>query len=256
MKSKNLLYSSLLLLGGTAIFLTTTSSSNGQMGASTSGCGGGNCHGTTASNTTIAAITGLPLTGYVSGTAYSLTITVANITKAKAGFDLSVSGGVMTTTEANTMIMSGTEFHHTSPKAITGGLASWTFSWTAPSGSSTVNFNIAGNAVDGTGTAANDEWNKISIPLIAKPSSVNDISTSVCSIYPNPSFENLNVKTVNDMKEASFMIVSMNGSVLKANAVRMNAKEYSISTSSLPVGNYVLVSTIDGIKSSNSFCKK
>jgi hypothetical protein len=161
MKSKKLLFSSVLMLGGIVTFLTLTSNSTGVMGASTSGC---SCHGAASAATTI-AITGIPSTGYVAGTAYPVTLTVSNSTKVEAGFDLTVSAGTISNAPAGTMLMGTTELHHNTPGTALSGVTSWSFTWTAPATGSSVNFFIAGNATNNSNTFAGDSWAIATIPL-------------------------------------------------------------------------------------------
>jgi hypothetical protein len=108
MKSKKLLFSTLLSLGCMATYLTMTSSNTGQMGVAATGCG--SCHGSQNNATTI-TVTGIPATGYVAGTSYPVTLSVARmlaVTLTHAGFDLNFSGGTISNAPAQTMVM-GTE---------------------------------------------------------------------------------------------------------------------------------------------------
>ena len=133
-----------------------SSNSGGIYGKSTAGCGGAGCHQN--SPNTLINLTGIPATGYVNGTTYPITLTVSNPTKSEAGFNLTVNQG--TVTAGSGMSVNGTqELKHTQPKLMTSNVATWTFNWTAPAtGTTPVIFFIAGNAVDGTNTAANDEF--------------------------------------------------------------------------------------------------
>lgn len=198
---KNLLF----LVATTAFFsiqMLLTSSSSGQMG-STSGCGGGSCHGTGGNSQTVITMTfdGAALTTYTPGKNYAVVFTVSNsnsANNAKAGFDLIVSKGAFSNPPASTMNMT-TEIHHTAPKTMTAGTTSWAFNWTAPAaGSGTVTFGAAANSVNGTGTNANDAWNTFNLnvneavqstpPTIAAPTSASITTTSATintSVTPN-----------------------------------------------------------------------
>lgn len=144
---------SLLLLSGYLIF---TSSSGGVTGNSTSGCGGGGCH--TASSNTTMNVVGIPASGYVNGTTYTMTLSVSNVNKAKAGFDMTVNSGTLAA-GAGSALNGTQELRHTSPGTAASGTTIWSFSWTAPAtGSSPVIFFIAGNAVDGNNASSNDEF--------------------------------------------------------------------------------------------------
>ena len=82
---KSILITSLSLLTVALMLM----SSNSGVTNSTSGC---SCHGAPSSSTVI-TMTGVPSTGYVPGTAYSITLSATNMNyaanpSAKAGFDL------------------------------------------------------------------------------------------------------------------------------------------------------------------------
>jgi hypothetical protein len=196
MKSRKLRFSSLLAIGSMVAYLTLTSSSGGQMGVSTTGCGGSSCHGGSANSATAIALTGIPAGGYTPGTAYNVTLSVTNMSFGKAGFDLSVSGGTLSNAPSGTMLM-GTELHHTTPGNALSGVTSWSFTWTAPA-SGTVNFNISANAVNNDGQTSGDVWNKVTLPFspataaaaptITAPSAVSITSSSAsitCTVNAN-----------------------------------------------------------------------
>lgn len=178
MKSKKLLFSTLLAIGSITAYLTLSSSSGGVMGASTTGCG--SCHGSANSATSI-NISGIPGTGWVAGTAYNLTLSINNMSKSKAGFDLSVSAGTISNAPSGTMLMGGTELHHTTPGQAISGTTTWAFTWTAPASGTSVNFNVAGNAVDNSGNEFGDAWNLVTLPFSVATSSAAPSVTAVSS---------------------------------------------------------------------------
>jgi hypothetical protein len=140
-------------------YLTLSSSSSGVTGVSSTGCGGPTCHATGA---TTLNLTGVPTTGFVPGDTYTLTLTLTNTTKSNAGFNLSVSDGVLSNAPLNTnIISSGLEIHHTSPQPLGSGTINWVFNWTAPTTATAVTFNIAGNAVNGNTMSSGDEWSTL-----------------------------------------------------------------------------------------------
>lgn len=154
-------------------YLTLSSSSSGISGQSTSGC---SCHNASSSAATIVTLTGLPAAGYNNGAVYPITVTVTNNTIVAAspfgkrdGFDLSSSAGSFTAI-AGTSLLGATEIFHNTPKTATTGTASWTFNWTAPaSGSATVVFNLVGNATNGNGNSAGDQWNITTVNVSKAP---------------------------------------------------------------------------------------
>lgn len=200
---KRILYSTLLLSVFILLYITTTSSSGGITGKAAIGCGGGGCH--TSSNNTSITLTGIPASGFVLGTSYTCTLTVNNATKAKAGFDLTCSTGTLTA--GTGMNLNGTmELYHNTPKNILSGTVSWTFTWTAPASGTTVNFNVAANAVNGNGNAVGDEfWTdnfsyNVSAPVTAAPDvsnvNVSNITTTGATVTANVNANNDNTTAI------------------------------------------------------------
>lgn len=248
-----------LLLGSFA-YLTLTSSSTGMsgvMGASTVGCGpaSGGCHDP-GTGTTI-TITGLPAGGYVAGTAYTLTLNVINSSKTAAGFDLTCSAGAISNKPANTMLMGTTELHHVAPLSMTSGTSSWSFTWTAPTTGTSVDFNVAGNAVNGDLGTTGDAYATTKITFNkAWAAAVNNVDQSEVQLYPNPANESIVYKSSNDLNQVSFSVVSINGTIAQVSSSKINSHEYKISTASLAAGNYILLANANGQKQSHLFTKQ
>jgi hypothetical protein len=170
------------------MYLSLSSNSGGIMGKSIVGCGGSGCHAVGVGATVI-TITGLPA-NYTPGATYSLILTATNASftasTSAAGFDLSVSGGGLTSSEPNTMVM-GTEFHHTLPKALSLSSVSWNFSWTAPTAGTSATFNAAVNIVNGNGNTSGDASNlftqtitplTVTSPIVNTTAATNITATS------------------------------------------------------------------------------
>ncbi|HOZ50256.1 MAG TPA: T9SS type A sorting domain-containing protein [Chitinophagaceae bacterium] len=155
MNSKKLLFI-MSLFFGSLIYISLTSNSSGITGKSSVGCGGSGCHSQNAATTIM--LSGVPSGGFAPGNTYTLTLLVTNISKPSAGFDLSVSDGILSGAPINTTLNGNTEIHHTAPLTSLTGTFSWTFNWTAPTGSSAVVFNVAANAVDNSTTSSGDAW--------------------------------------------------------------------------------------------------
>jgi hypothetical protein len=255
MKSKKLLLSTLLILGGMATYLVLGSSSGGQMGVSTTGCGGGGCHAASAG--TSLSVTGIPAAGFTAGSTYTMTLQVINSTKLAAGFDLTVNAGTMSNAPANTMLMGGTELHHTSPQTLASGTATWVFNWTAPATGSAVTFSVAGNAVNNTGSESGDGWSLSTVTFNkAIPASVETISNTGISLYPNPANNALQFKSNEEINTASFTAVTLTGSQMEIQSNKVNTHEYQLMISSLPAGNYILHANLDGKVYSKPFTKQ
>ena len=252
MKSKKLLLSSFLMLGGLIAYLGLSSSSSGVMGASTSGC---SCHGAASTATTI-TLTGIPSTGYVAGTPYTVTLSVINSTKKGAGFDLTCDNGNMSGAPSGTMLMGGgKELHHTATKDTVAGVVSWTFTWTAP-GTSTATFKVAGNAVNKNIGDSGDAWALGTFDFILQPASVQDIEAAGIRVYPNPVSDFLVVSSNESLDISKIKIVTLTGSVINP-SVNISAKnEYKISTANIATGHYILSTEVDGKIFARHFVKQ
>ena len=127
--------------------------SGGKTGSSSSGCGGGSCHGG-ANTVTPTLSTGIPSSGYSAGVVYSLTIGgTGGVSGTKGGFNLDSSLGSFSNPGSNVQIVSG-EVTHSNSNSRT-----WTIDWTAPStGSGDVTFLLALNFADGNGGTSGDSW--------------------------------------------------------------------------------------------------
>jgi hypothetical protein len=256
MKSKKLLFSALLCLGSVTTYIVFTSSANasqGVMGASTIGCG--SCHGSANAATSI-TITGMPAGGYIAGTTYPLTLKVTNGTKLAAGFDMSVTGGTISNAPANTMLMGGTELHHTAPLTMVAGDATWNFSWTAPA-TGTVTFNVAGNAVNNNNSDSGDQWSKITIDYVkAIPNAVHDVEQTTGKLHPNPCTEYLTVQAAGQVGLNSFFATDINGRKVQLSAVNVNAGAYRVNTDALSAGTYILTFLNEGKAEHIKFSKQ
>lgn len=256
MKSKKLLFSFLLGLSSLSAYLVLTSSANasqGVMGASTIGCG--TCHGSANAATTI-TITGIPAGGFVNGTTYNVSLKVANASKLGAGFDLSVTGGTLSNAPANTMLMGGTELHHTATLPMTAGEAIWNFSWTAPAAGSTVTFNVAGNAVNNNNNDSGDQWNKISVDYTkAAPNNVDDMENNSSVLYPNPCTQFIRLRTENTIDAGTVMAIGTQGNVVRLNEKRINDHEIELDMQGAASGDYILCYVVNGHTHSLRFSK-
>lgn len=152
----------LLPIAGLLTYLSMGSNSSGfpsVPGASSSG--GCSCHGSNSASTVLSLTSTIPAGGWTAGATYTMTATVTNAARVAGGFDItvpSINGGTISNPSANTTLNGTTGIHHTAPKNFVSGSASWTFSWTAPTSAAAtaVTFNMAGNAVNLSGTDQGD----------------------------------------------------------------------------------------------------
>lgn len=164
----NIIKCSTFILIGLPFYFIAISSSGGITGVSQGGC---TCHGSQSANTTVTISP--TLTSYTAGEKVNFTITVANpnmVTGTSGGgFNLQTNIGTLTSLDAETQVI-GNELTHTMRKPSSTGSVSWTFRWSAPTaGNTPLQMTLAGNAVDGTGSTNNDEWNFANIPSVPLP---------------------------------------------------------------------------------------
>jgi hypothetical protein len=244
MKSKKLLFSTFTALVSISAYIVFSSSANasqGVMGAA-GGAGGCNpCHGASSANTII-AFTGVPAAGYTPGTAYPVTLTITNSTKAKTGFDILFNKGAISNAPANTMLMAANkEMHHTNPFNATSGVTTINFTWTAPAaGSGIVILKTLANAVNNDQQTSGDDWAKSDFDLIEKPTTIgNQEVGKALQLYPNPVSNNATIQT--SEKIISAQAIGMMGNRITVNIVKNSNDTYSIITNNLAIGNYILL---------------
>jgi hypothetical protein len=253
MKSKKLLLSISLLLGAFT-YLTLSSSSGGVMGKSTSGCTGSGCHNNDAATTV--TLTGIPAEGFTPGAMYAMTLSVNNPSKVEAGFDMTVNQGNMSGAPAGTMLMGGIELHHTTPKAMMSGVASWNFNWQAPASSSSATFSISANAVNGDNNSTGDAALTTTITFNqAIASGVEDVNAKDIRIFPNPASDFMMLHSDEILADATIKAITLQGSVFDLEVTPKSDHEYRINTENLPSGHYILYFRTNGKQQTRLFQK-
>ena len=137
--------------------------SSGITGYSASGC---TCHTPgQSSNTSISFSSSSGSFNVSPGSALTITLTVAHSSQVEAGTNISVvnsssqNAGSLSPASGSGLQSSGSELTHTSPKAMSGGEASFTFTWTAPTTPGTYTLRAAGNAVNNSSSNSGDYYN-------------------------------------------------------------------------------------------------
>lgn len=185
------------------VVLFFSSNSTGVAGVSVVGCGGGSCHQQdTATNINII---GLPPNGYINGQTYALQLLVSNAAKLGAGFDLMTDGGGLTA-GVGTQLIGTQELYHTATNTMVGGVASWNFTWTAPTtGIAPIIFYVAGNAVNMNNNPSNDAFNTQQIMVSSGQTSSAPTVTlnNVSSITPSTATINAFVNANNSVTNCS-----------------------------------------------------
>lgn len=164
-----------------------------------------NCHSGGAGITTVSVNATPAITNnqYVPGQVYNMTITVANASLNKYGFDCEI----LTSTNANAGTISnagpGVQFAnsgakknatHTATKAGTGS-ADFTFDWTAPASGNAIIY-VGGNAVNGNNSDTGDKAGNIAITLsdITAGIKENAANTIQFNFFPNPAASEINAE--------------------------------------------------------------
>jgi hypothetical protein len=148
----------------------------GKTSTSSSGCG--SCHaGSSSSATTVSLTSGS--TTVTAGSTNTYTIQVAHSSRTGAGINIAVktdqtgntNAGTLSVSESGIQVLGG-EISHSARKTMSGGSASFTFSWTAPSTPGTYYLRAIGNAVNSNNSSdANDLWNWMTpIAITVNPS--------------------------------------------------------------------------------------
>jgi hypothetical protein len=169
----------------------------GKVSASSSGCGGEGCHGSSASQATSISISSKSGSFAINpGGTLELTAIVAHTSKAGAGINIGVKSsttsainqGVLNVIAGQGLKKSQNELVHSDIKDMTEGKASFSFTWTAPTVDGTYYLLACGNAVDKKNGQSGDQWNFMS-PIAITVSSANSVQEHIFTnpiIAPNP----------------------------------------------------------------------
>ncbi|MFN8360521.1 MAG: choice-of-anchor V domain-containing protein [Candidatus Kapaibacterium sp.] len=217
------------LVLGMISFGASYAEQNGISGrtASTIGCGGGGCHSSSSSTATTVTVTSASGSFTTTpGGKLELTVVVAHASQRFGGFNLAIkatqngsanSGGTFTA-GSGTKVLLG-EMTHSSPKTMSAGQASFSFTWTAPNKEGTFFLQAVGNAANGLAGA----WNWATpIPVVVKAASgVDETPTPAptLSLYPNPASSNITLNyTLPAAGAYQFMITDAAGRTVYSEA--------------------------------------
>lgn len=164
-----------------AIVFGDSSGRSGRTATTSAGCGGG-CHGSSSGiGTTVTASSASGSFTVAPGSTTSFTVVIAHATLPSAGVDIAVKTDLTGTTNVGTLApasgsglqLSTGELVHSTPKALSSGQVSFTFTWTAPSTAGSYYLRAIGNAVNLNGVEdSGDIWNwlsPITITVAATP---------------------------------------------------------------------------------------
>ncbi|MBL7813434.1 MAG: T9SS type A sorting domain-containing protein [Saprospiraceae bacterium] len=185
-------------------------------------CQQSGCHGG-GSYTGTVTITGVPDT-VVANTTYTITLT--NTSNAvRAGFQmvcldaLNAQCGTFTNGTGTSIGATGGKqyIRQSQVKIMTGGSASWTFTWKAPATltNAPITFYFVTLAANGDGGTSNDNVLKSSKVVRLKTTTSNkDVANSIAvNVFPNPTKDVLNIE-LNDTQKADLTLTDINGRIL------------------------------------------
>ena len=241
-----------------AVFATILTSSSGGRTDGRSGSPGdanqdcGQCHGASTASSTSMIATDIPASGYVGGSTYNVTVSVAETGASMFGFQITAEhssnakAGTFAT-GGNSEIYTVTADHavtHNNTGTFGTDSKSWTMTWTAPpSGSGDVTFYVAGNGADGSTDATGDVIytdSQAAVEDVANGIAINSDVNSDVSIYPNPTSEFFTIKGVD--KRTTVTLFDLKGSKVKsfANSV------HPFNVSDMEQGTYLLYINVGG----------
>lgn len=225
---------------GLAFFvLLTMSNSSGRANASQEGattapgdgttcttCHSGGNFGASVSLQLFDKTTNMAITEYVPGTTYDVAVTISTTT-APAGFgfqaiamkdsdDTSISSWANNAT-ANTQVTDVGSRQYFEQSAIASDNV-FEAEWTAPAASTgNVTFYFAGNAIDGTGSTANDQSVTNTVTFTESTVSTSGLAKLGISldVFPNPTVESLTLTlNADEAKDLTINIYDLNGKQL------------------------------------------
>ena len=226
---KLLLTSSILVIASLAV-TSTFNLSNAHSGGAPNGytgapldnsgltCAASGCHtGSAVTSTTGVISSNIPGSGFVAGTTYNFTLTMAGA--AAYGFEVtaqtptsSSAVGTLIASGAGTKV-SGNYITHSSKK--TGTSAIWTFQWTAPSTGTTVTIYGAFNYANNNNNNQGDIIKKSSATYLANTTGVNEMinNSALLSVYPNPTSNFLHINSAEVFTKGN--IFSIDGKLVR-----------------------------------------
>lgn len=224
---------------------------NGRTGSNL-GCLGGGCHAGSSNPATTVTFTSKSGSFTVAPNgSLEITVVIAHATQPAAGFNAAVKttktgsanvGTLSTSADDNQVFFN--EVTHTSPKAMSGGKAEFTFTWTAPAAEGTYFLRAAGNAVNLNGSAdGSDSWNFATpVEIVVKQSSGVDVSSDMnitLDVFPNPTSEYATVKyNFTSPNGATLEITDLMGRSFVKQPLENSSDNITVGLQSFPAGIY------------------
>jgi hypothetical protein len=206
-----------------------------------------NCHSGTATGSSGIITTDIPVSGYVPGFKYTVTVTASDPLAARFGFELTAedAGGLKTgtfsiTNASETKLTNNSKAvtHTSSGVTPSGNQKVWSFEWTAPSvNAGEIIFFAAVNAANGNGSTSGDKIYKTSLSIQALSTGKSDFRSGI-SVYPNPANDNLNIAIGEKFSNLNIELVNSLGLVvIQKHYIERNT---TLNVAELPRGVYYL----------------
>jgi hypothetical protein len=163
---------------------------SGMTGVTKKAGNGCTCHGATPTSTVTVTIDG-PAELVPNQTA-NYTVTVQGGPAVRAGTDIAASAGTLSPS-STALQKIGDELTHTSPQPFSGGVATFSFTYTAPATPGSYTIFANGNSVNFNGANSGDQWNfapnktiTVKTATAVENSSTVPSEFQLAQNYPNP----------------------------------------------------------------------
>lgn len=191
-----------------------------------------NCHNSFAINSgggsiSIATTPSISTGGYVPGTTYTISVTVAKTGVNLFGFGTEILNSsntnagtisVLNSTQTKLLSSSGKTniVHQLNGGAGSSGTKTFDFKWVAPSTAVAATVYAAGVAANGNGSSSSDYVYKTSLSLSA-PVGIEEQSFAMhMDVYPNPVTENVTLSyMLKEDAEVEYSLTSLGGKLIK-----------------------------------------
>jgi hypothetical protein len=248
---------------------------------SSANCTGSGCHGANNTNTKptiVVSANGNPVTKYIPGVVYTVTVGGGNTSAAlpKFGFQLSAvktantsqQAGSFSSAPANVAIRTAGSLQlveHSSPLSGTGSGNNWlyatSFNWTAPAtGTGQVTFYLTLNAVNGNNATSGDQPNSVTATLNEVPAGINEVQGAInVSAYPNPATDYVRIK-MSDVANGRYTLAvfDLNGKKVATSDLEVSSNNFetALDARAWAAGLYHIKIAKDGAEKTLSVVKQ
>lgn len=235
-----------------SLLLLLMSNKNGSQGGYTGSAGdNGNtclsCHSGTLKQEDGWITSDIPLTGFIPGQSYTITLSATDPDAQRFGFELTAEdvtgtkmGGFSLTNASETKLIAGGKSvtHTSSGTTASGNSKTWNFNWKAPeSGISEVTFYASVNAANGNNTSSGDIIYEAKASFKSSPSFIAE-SSAILKIYPNPSDGIISYEIPGATAGIDIMVCNQSGQIVRR--IPQPGSSGSLDLTDLKAGIYYL----------------